>query len=188
MRKLVLIALLLPATLASAEEKAAAPSAADPMAGWTPKKVTRDAQDRKEIAAFIQMMDDAGRKGDLAAATALVDFPVLMVTDDSKGQASAVPWSREQWTQAMEPFYKNPMGGKVTHRPTVFLASDSLATLNDVVTMTMGKRSMTSRNTSILVRKDGKWLVKVMMEGGWGDMMATLPQQTPAQGAPASPN
>lgn len=183
MRRLLLLVLLLPATLASAEEKAA-----DPMAGWTPKKVTRDAQDRKEIAAFIQMMDDAGKKGDLAAATALVDFPVLMVTDDSKGQASAVPWSREQWTQAMEPFYKKPMEGKVTHRPTIFLASDSLATLNDVVTMTMGKKSMTSRNTSILVRKDGKWLVKAMMEGGWGDMMATQLQQAPAQGAATSPN
>jgi hypothetical protein len=50
--------------------------------------------------------------------------------------------------------------------------------------MTMGKKSVTSRNTSILVRKDGKWLVKAMMEGGWGDMMAAPPPAEPAA-APA---
>jgi uncharacterized protein (TIGR02246 family) len=180
MRRLLLLAALVPA-LAFADDKGAPPSG-DPMAGWAPKKVTREAQDRKEIAALIQAMDDAGKKGDLAAATALVDFPVLMVTDDSKGQASAVEWSKEQWTQVMEPFYKQPMQGKVTHKPVVFLASDSLATLNDVVTMTMGKKSMTSRNTTILVRREGKWLVKAMMEGGWGDMMAQSAAASPAQG------
>lgn len=178
LRSLVLLAVLLPAALAFAEEKAG-----DPMAGWAPRKVTREAQDKKEIAALIEAADDAGRKGDLAAATALVDFPVLMVTDDSKGRAMAVEWSREQWTQAMEPFYKKPMEGKVTHKPSIFLASDSLATVNDVVTMTMGKKTMTSRSTTIVVRKDGKWLMKAMMEGGWGDMMAGPPQQAPAQGA-----
>jgi hypothetical protein len=127
-------------------------------------------------------MDEAAKKGDLAAAAALVDFPVLMITDDAKGQASAVEWSKEQWTQVMEPFYKQPMPGKVTHKPLVFLASDSLATLNDVVTMTVGKKSMTSRNTTILVRRDGKWRIKAMMEGGWGDMMASSPQAPPAAG------
>lgn len=179
MRRLVLLAALVPALAAAAEDKAG--QSGDPMAGWTPKKVTREAQDRKEIGALIQAMDDAGKKGDLAAAAALVDFPVWMVTDDSKGQASAVEWSKEQWTQVMEPFYKQPMQGKVTHKPVVFLASDSLATLNDVVTMSMGKKSMTSRNSTILVRKDGKWRVKAMMEGGWGDMMAQSALVPPAQ-------
>jgi uncharacterized protein (TIGR02246 family) len=177
MRKLVLVSLLLSSSLALAGEK---PAPADPMAGWTPKKAMKEGQDRKEIAALIRAMDAAGRKGDLAAAAALVDFPVLMVTDDSKGEGSAVEWSREQWTQVMEPFYKQPMTGKVTHKPIIFLASDSLATLNDTVTLVMGKKAMTSRNTTLLIRKNGKWLVKSMMEGGWGDMMAQ-PQQAAAE-------
>jgi hypothetical protein len=182
MRKLVLLSLVLSSSLAvAADEKTDAP--ADPMAGWTPKKVMKEAQDRKEVLAFVQAMDDAGKKGDLAAAAALVDFPVLMVTDDKTGRGHAVEWSREQWTQVMEPFYKQPMHAKVTHKPSIFFASDSLATLNDVTTMTMGKKTMTSRNTTVLVRKDGKWLVKVMMEGGWGDMMAAQPPAPPAEGA-----
>jgi uncharacterized protein (TIGR02246 family) len=170
MRWLALASIAFLAQAALAEEKAAAP--ADPMAGWAPKKVTKEGEDKKEIHALFQAMEQAGKKGDLAAAAAIIDFPVLMVTDDSKGQASAESWSREQWTKVMEPFYKTPMEGKMTHQPTIFLASDSLATVNDVVTMKMGKKSVTSRNTTILIRKDGKWLVKAMMEGGWGDMAA----------------
>jgi hypothetical protein len=183
MHRLALLSIALLTQVAVAEE-APTPPAADPMADWKPKKVAREVQDRKEIAALVRAMDEAGKKGDLAAAAALVDFPVLMVTDDSKGQGSAAAWTKEQWTQVMEPFYQKPMNGTVIHQPTIFLASDSLATLNDVVTMAMGKKVVTSRNTTILVRKDGKWLMKAMMEGGWGDMMAAQPQGEPAA-APA---
>jgi hypothetical protein len=173
MPKLTLLIAALVALPALAEEKPPPPS--DPMAGWAPRKVAHEGQDRKEILALMKTMEEAGKKGDLAAAAAIVDFPVVMVTDDSKGQASAATWSKEQWTQVMAPMYEKPMEVKVTHRPEIFLASDSLATLNDVVTMTVGKKTITARNTTILVRKDGKWLVKAMMEGGWGDMMAGPP-------------
>ena len=159
------------------------------------RKVTKGAQDKKEIAALFRAMDEAGKKGDLEAAAALVDFPVLMVTDDSKGQAMGEAWTREQWVEVMKPFYEKPMKDmKVTHKPTVFLLSDSIASVNDVVTMTHGKKTMTARDSMILVRRDGKWKLKTMAESGWGDMMgqgapqsaqgATPPQgTTPPQGA-----
>jgi len=173
MARLSLFALALLAVPALAQDQGQ--GAADPMAGWAPRKVAREARDRKEILALLAALDRAGQKGDLSAAAALVDFPVLMVTDDSKGQASAESWSREQWTKVMEPMYAKPMEVKVAHRPVIVLASDSLATLTDTVTMTTGKKAITTRNTTILVRKDGRWLVKAMMEGGWGEMMAAPP-------------
>lgn len=181
MRWLVLSMLLVPAAVAlAAEEKGGAPPD-DPMAGWVPRKVTREAADRKEIAALFKAMDDAGKKGDIEAAAALVDFPVLMVTDDKKGQASGEAWSREQWIEVMTPFYKKPMGDmKLSHKPTIFLVTDSLASVDDVVTMTMGKKTITSRNSSLVVRKEGKWLLKAAMEGGWGDMMGPTSQASPA--------
>ena len=92
--------------------------------------------------ALLQAMEQAGKKGDLAAAAAHIDFPVLMVTDDTKGQASG----DELVEGAVDPghgaMYEQPMDVKMTHRPQIFLASDSLATLNDEVTMTMGKQSI----------------------------------------------
>jgi uncharacterized protein (TIGR02246 family) len=172
MKSLLLALFLVPATLALAAEKGAPPSD-DPMAGWKPAKVKNESKDKQEIQALMKAMDGAGKKGDLDAAAALVDFPVLMITDDSKGQAMGQAWDREQWTEVMKPFYEKPMADmKVAHKPTIFLLSDSLASVDDVLTMTMGGKTTTSRNSMLVIRRDGKWLVKAVAEGGWGDMMA----------------
>jgi hypothetical protein len=186
MKKVLLATLLVPAALALAAETTGAPPS-DPMAAWVPRKVTNEAKSKKEIAALFQKMDAAGKKGDLDAAVALVDFPVLMATDDSKGEAKAEPWDREKWTDVMRPFYEHPMADvKVTHKPTIFLMSDSLATVDDVCTMTKGGKTVTMRNSTLLVRKEGEWRVKAMAEPGWGDMMAK--HEGTASGASAPPS
>ena len=184
MKRLLLALLLVPSLGLAAEEKSAA--ASDPMAGWVPPKVKNEAKDKQEIQALFRSMDVASRSGDLDAAAALVDFPVTMMTDDSKGEATGDAWSREQWTQTMRPFYEKPMKDmKVTHKPTIFMLSDSLASVDDVCTMIQGGKTMVTRNSMFVVRKDGKWRVKAMAEGGWGDMMAAQGTASGAQG-PAS--
>src|SRR5512138_3462245 len=106
--------------LAAGDTETTAP-AKDPMAAWVPPKVKNEQADKKEIMALFKSMENAEKKGDLNAAAALVDFPVLMVTDDSKGQAMSGAWDKEKWTQVMEPFYKHPMQDvKVTHKPNIF--------------------------------------------------------------------
>jgi uncharacterized protein (TIGR02246 family) len=187
MTRLLLAMLLVPSLALGAEEKTAAPSD-DPMANWVPPKVTNAGKDKQEILAVLRSMEAAGRTGDLDAAAALVDFPVMMITDDSKGDAMGEAWSREQWTKVMKPFYDKPMKDvKVTHKPTIFLLSDSLASVDDVCTMTRGGKTVTSRNSIVAIRRDGKWRVKTMAEGGWGDMMAAAPQGTASstQGPPS---
>jgi hypothetical protein len=186
---LALLTLSLPALAAEDEPKP--PAGGDPMAGWAPRKVAREAQDKKEIEALLKAMDDAGKKGDLDAAVALVDFPVLMVTDDSKGQARGETWTKEQWVKVMQPFFKPNPDMKMTHHHTIFLVTDSLATVDDQGTMTMGPKKIASRSSTLLIRKDGKWRVKSMIEGGWGDAMsapqAADQEKAPAQGAPDAP-
>ncbi|HEX9307180.1 MAG TPA: hypothetical protein VF894_06795 [Anaeromyxobacter sp.] len=187
MTRLLLALLLVPSLALAAEEKAATTPSEDPMAGWVPPKVKSAAKDKQEIQTLLHGMDAASRTGDLDAAVALVDFPVMMMTDDSKGEAKGEPWSREQWTQVMKPFYDKPMKDvKITHKPTIFLLSDSLASVDDVSTMTMGGKTITTRSSTFLVRRDGKWRVKAMAEGGWGDMMATMPQGTASGTQPPS--
>ena len=131
------------------------------------------------IQALFRAMESAAKKGDLDAAAALVDFPVMMMTDDSKGQAKGEAWDREKWTEVMRPFYEKPMKDvKVTHKPTVFLLSDSLASVDDVCTMTKGGKPTTSRNSMFVIRTDGRWRLKAMAEGGWGGVMGETPQAT----------
>jgi len=175
---------LVPASLAlAAEEKTAAPSD-DPMAAWVPPKLENAAKSKKEIQAVFQAMDAAGKRGDVEAAAALVDFPVLMATDDSKGEGMAETWDRERWLEVMKPFYAKPMTDvKMTHKPTIFLLSDSLASVDDICTIKKGPKTITMRNSTLLVRRDGKWLVKAMAEPGWGDMPQM--QSAGAGGAPS---
>ena len=186
--KTLLLALLIVPALALGAEKAAG-EGGNPMAGWVPPKVKREAKDKQEIQGLLKAMEAAGRTGDLDAAAALVDFPVTMMTDDSKGEGMGEAWDREKWTQVMAPFYAKPTKDmKVTHKPSTFLLSDSLAVVEDVCTMTQGGKTMTTRTSMFLVRKDGTWRVKSMAEGGWGDTMGPGAQGTAASGAqgPAS--
>jgi uncharacterized protein (TIGR02246 family) len=187
MRSLALVvttlAIAAPALAQEKQDKAAA-GGGDPMAGWVPRKVAKEAADKKQIMALFKAMEEAGQKGDLEAAAALVDFPVLMVTDDSKGEAMSGAWTKEQWMQVMAPFYKKPMSDfKVTHKPIIFMVTDSLASVDDQQTMTMQGKKVATRTTTLLVRRGGKWLVKSMVEGGWGDSMKEAPQSASQAGS-----
>jgi uncharacterized protein (TIGR02246 family) len=201
MKRSLLALLIVPTLVFAAEDAAPGPhgpqdtTGSNPMKGYKPPKLTSEAKDRQEIQALLKRMEAAGKKGDLEAAAQLVDFPVMMMTDASSGQAMGEPWDREKWTQVMEPFYEQPMEGmRVTHKPTIFLLSDSLASVQDVATMTMGQggKPVTVRNSMLLVRKDGQWRVKAMAEGGWGDMMkasegtAAGSEGTPSEGTGSS--
>ena len=172
MKKLAIGALLIAfATPSFAAEKAGAGSADDPMKGWSPPKIKNEKADRAEITALMNKFEAAGKKGDLESAMSLIEFPVLMTTDNSKGEAMSTTWDAEQYRKEMEPFFKPMPDMKVKHKPTVFLITDSLATVTDVATITMGNKTITARNAMLLVRTGGQWKVKAMTEGGWGDMM-----------------
>lgn len=153
----------------------AAQPAADPMAGWSPRKVT-PAQEKKgsgEIHQLFKKMEQAMMKGDLDAAVALVDFPVLMLTDTKAGEAVGEPYTEERWSQEMGPFYQNPPKDmRMTHSPKIFFISEALASVDDSWTMTLGKKKTTGRSSMLVIRKGGEWKVKAMVEGGWGDMGA----------------
>jgi hypothetical protein len=169
-----------------AEDKAAA--SGDPMAGWAPPVVKNEKKDRKEIEAFLKVMEAAAGKGDIDAAAALIDFPVLMVTDDAKGEGGGEAWTREQWTQVMKPFYAKPMppGSQAPGKRTIVLLTDSLALVGSGWTMTMGPKKLSGTSGLVLLRKGGAWKAKAMVEGGWGDM--PMPAAAPGEAGAAKAN
>ncbi len=150
---------------------AAAPPAADmsKMGPWA-RKPTNEAKTKKEIAEFFKQEEALMHKGDFNATLSRYDFPVYMMTDDSKGVPSAAEWSREKYVAIMKPMMENmPKDMKMTQKPTVTVLSDSLVNIAVDFTMTMGKTKLTGRNMCVLVKRDGQWKWKVMGEAGWGD-------------------
>ncbi|WP_224240954.1 nuclear transport factor 2 family protein [Hyalangium gracile] len=137
------------------------------------RKPTNEKQTKKEITDFFKKMEETSQKGDMEAMNAMIDFPVLMVTDDLKGTPESKSYSREEYTAMMKPMLDSmPKDMKTTHKPTITVLSDSLAAVTDDFTMTVGKQKITGRNAGLLVKKDGQWKWKSMVEAGWGGMDA----------------
>ena len=150
------------------------------MGPWSRK--TNEAAVKKEIAAFFKEMDELEKKNDMAGVLAHIDFPVYMMTDDSKGVPKAGEWTKEMYEAVMKPMMENmPKDMKVTHKPTVTVLSDSLVNVVDDSTTTMGKQKMSARSLGVLVKRDGKWRWKVMGEAGWGDMPMPSASTPPAK-------
>jgi acyl-CoA-binding protein len=135
------------------------------------RKPTNEKQTKQEVMDFFKKVEELGKKGDMEGVTAMVDFPVYMATDDLKGVPETKEYSREEYIAMMKPFYENmPKDMKVTHKPTINVLSDSLVMVIDDFSMTMGKQKVTGRNASLLVKRDGQWKWKSMIEAGYGGM------------------
>lgn len=128
---------------------------------------------RKEIADFLKAEEELMNKRDLQGSMAHIDFPVWMATDNSTGVGSGAPLSRDDYLATMKPFYEQPQpkGMKLTFKHNVTPLTDSLASVVTDVTMLHGKKKTEYKSNALLIKKEGKWLYKMMAEGGWGDRM-----------------
>lgn len=141
------------------------------------RKPTNEGQTKKEIENTFKKMEEAEKAGNTDAMFAAVDFPVFMVTDDLKGVPEAKAFNREEYVAMMKPMMENmPKDMKMTHKRQITVLSDSLANVVDDFSMTMGKQKVTGKNVMLLVKRDGQWKAKSMVEAGWGGM-------SPPQGA-----
>jgi len=107
-----------------------------------------------------------------------MDFPVMMMTDDKDGNVMMTTVDAAGYKKMMEPSM-NPEAMKAMHdmmakmpkpKMDVFFVTDSMAMVDAKMMMPMGKEKMETRNVHMMILKDGKWMVKGMIEGGWGDM------------------
>ncbi|MBL9039404.1 MAG: hypothetical protein JNG84_12875 [Archangium sp.] len=168
---------------AEMKAEAAAPAA---MPMWKPRMVTK-AADKKAVEAMYKSSDEAMKKGDLEAMSAWVDFPVMMGTDNAAGMPSDSMFTKEMWMSTMKSSMENmPKDMKMTRKTNVHFLTDSLAWVEVDNTMTMGKEKMAWKSADYVVLKDGKWMVKMMVEGGWGDMMMPAKKDSAPVAAPAA--
>ncbi len=125
------------------------------------------------------------KKGDVDAVAARVDFPVMMMTDSTAGVPSTSMWEKAMWMETMKKSAADmPKDMKMAKKTKIIFISDSLAMVEETNDMTMGKAKDKWTSASIVELKDGKWMFKGMIEGGWGDM-APPPKAEAAKAEPA---
>ncbi len=128
--------------------------------------------DKKGVDQLFKDMEAAWKTGDVEAVAELVDFPVIMLTDDSKGEPKHLLATREQWVSMMKSMNmpKDEMP-KMSHKHQVTFLSDTLAVAIEETSVS-GKMKGKWNSMSVLTQRDGRWKVKEMAQAGWGDMPA----------------
>jgi hypothetical protein len=171
---------------AAAAPAAAVPPAAPDMTKMGPMSRPVTKADKKGVDDLYKAFEAAMTKGDVNAAADLVDFPVIMLSDDSKGVAKSFNATREQWIGIFSPFANKPKDMKMSGKHAPTFLSDTLAVSVESSSMSMGKIKGKWSGMSVLTLVDGKWKFKEMAEAGWGDMPGTAPGKATAATAPAT--
>jgi len=160
--------------VAVAEDKPAAAPAGGPdwsKVGPMSRKVTKE--DKKGVDALYDSVKDAMKKGDVNAYADVVDFPVIMLSDDSKGEVKHTTATREQFVELMKPMFTGmPKDMMPEHKHTAHFLSDDLAVVIEEASVARGKMKGKWKSLAVLTLKDGKWKFKEMAEAGWGDTKA----------------
>jgi len=176
------VILALAAAPALADDKGMAPAGAPPdMTKMGPMSRPVTKEDKKGIDELYKKMDEAWKKGDVEALAQNVDFPVIMLSDDSTGAVKHFEATRDQWVGMMKTFANMPKDMKMVHKHAATFLSDTLAVVIEDTQMTMGKMKGKWKGLAVVTLKDGAWKFKQMAEAGWGDMK---PPTTAAAAAP----
>jgi hypothetical protein len=166
---------------------AAAPAAMPDMTKMGPMSRAVTKADKKGVDDLYKAFEDAMVKGDINAAADLVDFPVIMLSDDSKGVAKSFNATRAQWIGIFSPFIANkPKDMKMSGKHATTFLSDTLAVSVESSSMSMGKIKGKWSGMAVLTLVDGTWKFKEMAEAGWGDMPGTRPAPAKASASPAA--
>ncbi len=144
-------------------------------AGPATRKVTDERKLKKEIEAFLKAGDEIVAKNDFNAKLERLDFPLFLATDDQKGMITAKTYTKEEYSSMMKSHFDAMKESKKTHKETITVLSDNLATVVDDYTLTLGKQKVNGKSTTLLVKVDGQWKVKSMIEAGWGEMHEQKP-------------
>jgi hypothetical protein len=140
----------------------------------------KEKADKKQLDQFFIAWGNAWKSGDVSAGAAMVDFPVLMLTDDTAGKFSSASVGQDQWVRMMKPMLEKHQehlakrgheGEKWSHKTTCYMLSDDLASCEGETSV--GKVQGTLRSEMLMTRASSGWMVKSMVQAGWGDHQTT---------------
>jgi hypothetical protein len=141
------------------------------MGPWT-RKPANEGEIRKDIERFLKDEERLMKQRDFQSMIGRIDFPVYMVTDDSRGTPMTKEFNQQEYVATMKPaFDQTPKDLEAKHRWKVTVLSDALATVSDDFTLKHGGETKEGRSAALVVKRGGQWKWKTMAEAGWGDTM-----------------
>ena len=130
-------------------------------------------QDTKSLMEWFAKYQSHVLKNELDEMAAMAVFPLVVVTDDSDGNYVSQDWDIATFKQAMDLTSQGVDLASITienNRNPIFLGENLAVVITDAVT-TISGQSNQSRYADIMVKQDGEWKYKSMIQSGWGDML-----------------
>jgi hypothetical protein len=124
-------------------------------------------EDHEGLEKLYRDRDEAHKRGDWELLRMTVDFPTTIVSDSADGEAIAYSFEeaefRERAANAMRLVPRAP----VDHNRRFIFLSDHLAINLEENSVKVGEETLRFKAAHLVIRKDGRWKVKTVVEGGW---------------------
>lgn len=130
-------------------------------------------QDIDSLKEWFAQYEAHVLKNELDDMAAMAVFPLVVITDDSNGNCVSQAWDVPTFKQAMDLNAQGVDLSTVTiqnNRNPVFLSENLAVVITDTITTIAGNPQQ-SRYADIMVKEDGKWKYKSMIQSSWGDML-----------------
>jgi hypothetical protein len=130
--------------------------------------------DRAELDAFFAARQQAIATDQMDAMFAQEDYPVIFQTDDAKGEPVTFIMDHERYLEMMAqagPYFPDP-SIQLQHGPREYIfLTDSLVIAYQMDTYDFGAEKATWPSANVLIKRDGKWKNKMIIEGGFGEFL-----------------
>lgn len=139
-----------------------------PMSTFKPSE-----KDIKHLLDWFETYQNHILANDLDAMADMAIFPLVVMTNDSEGNAVTQEWDRETFKQALDLAAQgvDPATITITNERQPFFLNENLAIVITDAKTTIAGETQPSRYADIMFKKDGEWKYKSMIQSGWGDML-----------------
>ena len=126
--------------------------------------------DIESLMAWFKNYDALAANNNADAMIKEAHLPITVITDDSNGECVTQQWDESAFRASIEGNASNP-NTKIKNDRQPFFLSQNLAVVITEAMVTSGENVQYMRYVDVLVKRNGEWKFKSMMQAGWGDML-----------------
>lgn len=126
--------------------------------------------DMEGLMAWFKNYDMLAANNDADAMIKEAHLPITVITDDSNGECVTQQWNEASFRASIEGNASSP-DTKIENNRQPFFLNENLAVVITEGKVTNAEGTQYMRYADVLVKKDGAWKFKSMMQAGWGDML-----------------
>jgi hypothetical protein len=126
--------------------------------------------DTKSVMSWFENYDVLVENNDATKMIEEAHLPITVITDDSQGNCVAQQWDENAFRASIEGNVSSSDTKIENNRQPLFLNQNLVIVVTESIVTTNGEVQQ-MRYADVLVKQDGDWKFKCMMQTGWGDML-----------------